>query len=163
MCGPEGDVDEADQDRHLDQPAGLEKRQSTGFFLTVYQNVLLLPDSPVSSSSPTADPSEVHFSPSTGGIPTPSISLTPVSTLIGVPMGGGETDSGTSTSNLGRVQFAPVGTSTALGTSGSRVSSLGSLIAIGIGADDPQAQETTITVVLTSKLLPPSFLSPLSV
>lgn len=120
------------QDRHLDQPAGLEKRQSTGFFLTVYQNVLLLPDSPVSSSSPTADPSEVHFSPSTGGIPTPSISLTPVSTLIGVPMGGGETDSGTSTSNLGRVQFAPVGTSTALGTSGSR------------------AQETTITVVLTT-------------
>ncbi|KAG4435613.1 hypothetical protein IFR05_008922, partial [Cadophora sp. M221] len=71
----------------------LEIRQGTGYLLTVYQNQALLPNFVIPSCSqaiivnPTPNPSEVHFAPTTGEIPTPTISLVPVSTLIGVPMG----------------------------------------------------------------------------
>ncbi|PVH81091.1 glycoside hydrolase family 16 protein [Cadophora sp. DSE1049] len=159
------------QHRHLEQPVGaLEKRQGLGFILTVYQNGLLLPDPQSLSSSPTPDPSEVHFLPTTGGIPTPSTTLTPLSTLVGIGMGVSSSESTEATAVTSGVHFAPTGTNAAeLGSVVTSASPAGTLIGIGKGGGlsisistststaitilnlDIVAQATTITTVVTSE------------
>ncbi|KAH7384978.1 hypothetical protein BKA64DRAFT_628733 [Cadophora sp. MPI-SDFR-AT-0126] len=148
------------QHKQMEEPVGLEKRQGAVFLLTVYQNDLFLPESLSLSFSPTPDPSEVHFAPSTGEIPTPSITLIPVSTLIGVPMGVSESDSVEPITSPSGVHFAPVGTNTNVKTVTSSVSAAMSLIGIGMGGAlvNPTTAtttkqiniETTITTVLTA-------------
>ncbi len=89
--------------------------------LTVYINDVLVLDPPASSL---ADPSEVHFVPSTGGLPTPSTSQVPVSSLVGIGIGTEETDTG--------VHFVP--TNTPLPTPTTSVTPVSSLKAIGMGS-----------------------------
>ncbi|KAH9203179.1 hypothetical protein DL95DRAFT_165993 [Leptodontidium sp. 2 PMI_412] len=148
-----------------DHPLG--RRQGPDFLPTVYQNQALLPNGVTPSSSqviiiePTPDPSEVHFAPTTGEIPTPTISLVPVSMLIGVPMGG-SADPASSTSEVHttslptgvvvRVESVTTSASTSV-----NVSPAGTLIGIGLGgrlnktsSSTEKVVETTYTTVVTT-------------
>ncbi|KAK0101998.1 hypothetical protein ONS96_005966 [Cadophora gregata f. sp. sojae] len=136
--------------QHLEDPAELAKHQSFGFLLTVFQNDLIVIDLPGLSSSTTADSTEVHFAPSTGEIPTPSTTLSAVSTLIGVPMGVSDTDSVEPTMAPTGVHFG----ATLTGGTTDSVTVAGSLIGIGMGGGLGKPTSvptvTTITIVLTT-------------
>ncbi|KAL2060982.1 hypothetical protein VTL71DRAFT_9034 [Oculimacula yallundae] len=124
-----------------------KKPRAAFVFFTVYQNkaVVLDPINPSTSQSyvvyPTPDPSEVHFVPSTGEIPTPLTSPVPASTLIGIPMGGSVDITSTSTHiNVRSVTTNP------------SVSPKGTLIGIGMGGGLNTSSSTSTLVLITSPM-----------
>ncbi|KAI6713263.1 hypothetical protein JHW43_004243 [Diplocarpon mali] len=144
--------------KHVDNWAGgknLNKRAvHEGYLLTVYGNEAsfdLAPASPAPSSAGAieSEPSEVHFAFTTGGIPTPSTSRSPVGTLTRV---GVDFDpSATATDAISSVHLAPkielVPATTA------SITPLASFNGIGRGGGVTNAVEgpnTTYTTVVTT-------------
>lgn len=90
------------------------KRQNAPFLLTVYGN-----DDPF-NAAPSSEV-EVHFAPTTGGLPIPTTSVEPLGSVLGVGMGGAET----------RVYFVP--TSEELLTPSTSLPPASSALGVGMG------------------------------